>query len=536
LTEERIPGLSASSGFAVGLANVVQGMEHAARNQLPAAEEELALRNAIDKARQDIVRLIQRQTDDGADILGFQQALLEDDALTENAWPSIACGASAETAWRMALDQEVSHYKDADDDHFTARQADLCDIRDRVLAHLFGTEPAASLGAADILVAADILPSAFLTRDWSGGGGVVLGGGSPFSHVAMLARARLIPMIVGVGDRWKNLSGQMVVDGDEALVTINPRPETIAHARQRASESASQRGSAKGLAHEPAITADGTRIAVLINVSSLEDVSDFPSANCDGVGLTRTEFLVGGALRDEDQQYRLYAELVRWAGGKPVTIRTFDAGGDKPVTGYTIEGEANSFLGMRGIRLSLAHSDIFKIQLRALLRVAASGPVKIMLPMVTRSLDLDATRRLLYQCGSELGQKGIVFRNPQLGIMVEVPAVALSLETFDADFFSIGSNDLTQYATAAARDSLAVAKYADTLHPGVMFMIAQVAQRGRLQGKEVSLCGDAAADPQMIEALLKAGVHSLSVPPGLVASTKAAIRKISLSTESPRHE
>jgi phosphotransferase system enzyme I (PtsI) len=536
LTEVRIQGLCASTGFAVGLATLVFGVEHGVRKQLAAAEEELALRNAIANARQDISHLIQRLSDDGADILGFQQALLEDDVLTEKVWPSIASGISAEFAWRMALDHEISHYKDSSDEHFAARVADLCDIRDRVLAHLFGIEPPANLGFGGILVAEDIPPSAFLARDWSGGGGLVLGSGSPLSHVAMLARARSVPMIVGIGDRWKNLSGQMVVNGDSAHVTVNPLPETIADARHRASESASQRGSARGLAHAPAVTVDGTRIAVLINVSSMADISDFEPAFCDGVGLARTEFLAGGALSDEDQQYGLYAELLRWAGGKPVTIRTVDAGGDKPVKGYTVDGEANSFLGMRGIRLSLAHPDIFKVQLRALLRAAALGTVKIMLPMVTLPADLQATRRLLETCRSDLELAGIACGSPQLGIMVEVPAVALSLQTFDADFFSIGSNDLTQYATAAARDNLAVAKYADTLHPGVMFMIAHVAQHGRLDGKEVSLCGDAAADPLMIEALLKAGVRSLSVSPGLVASTKVAIRRLSLSTESPPHE
>ena len=536
MTEERIQGLSASTGFAVGFATLVLGMEHAARKQLPAAEEALALKNAIANARQHIEHLIQSQSDDGADILGFQQALLEDDVLTEKVWPSIASGVSAEIAWSMALDHEISHYKDSNDEHFAARVADLCDIRDRVLAHHFGTKPAHNFGSGEILVADDILPSTFLSRDWSGGGGLVLGSGSPFSHVAMLARARSVPMIVSIGDRWKNLSGQIVINGDAAHVTVNPLPETIADAQHRALECASQRGSAKGLAHEPAITADGTHIAVLINVSSLADISDFGPACCDGVGLARTEFLAGGALRDEDQQYRLYAELVRWAGGMPVTIRTVDAGGDKPIAGYTVDGEANSFLGIRGIRLSLAHPEIFKIQLRALLRAAALGTVKIMLPMVTRPADLQATRRLLEQCRGDLAQRHIAHGNPQLGVMVEVPAVALSPETFDADFFSIGSNDLTQYATAAARDNSAVATYADTLHPGVMFMIAHVAQHGHLHGKEVSLCGDAAADPLMIEALLKAGVRSLSVPAGLVASTKAVIRKASLSTESPRHE
>jgi phosphoenolpyruvate-protein phosphotransferase (PTS system enzyme I) len=527
--EERISGLSASAGFAIGNAIIVHRPENTTRRQLSPAEEEQALKSAIAGAQHDIKLLIQRQTDDGADVLGFQHALLEDDALTEHVWASLVSGVCAETAWRLALDHEIAGYRASDDKHFAARAVDLQDIRDRVLAQLFGIAPSPDVSDGDILVADDIAPSTFLMKDWSKGGALVLGSGSPNSHVAMLARTRAIPMVVGIGDRWKGLAGPVIVSGDEAVVTINPAPATIAAAHDKAAGSAKHGENLPSVADEFAITLDGIKITVLVNITSMKDIADFQVDYCDGVGLVRTEFLIEGALHNEERQYQIYAELMRWAGGKPVTIRTIDAGADKPVSGYTVESETNPFLGMRGIRLSLANPDIFEIQLRALLRAAALGPLKIMLPMVTNSSDLEATRLLIEQCHKDLAINTIACGYPQLGIMVEVPAVALCVESFDADFFSIGSNDLTQYATAASRDSATVAAYADTLHPGVMFMISHVVKSGLLGNKQVSLCGDAAADPRLIEPLLKAGLRIVSVPPGLVESTKAAIRKANLS-------
>ncbi len=534
--EERIFGISASSGFAIGTARLLHGIVHGTRQQLSPNHEKAALEEAIAGALQDIAVLMKSQSGDAADILSFQYALLEDQVLTETVWPAIASGLSADAAWCISLNNEIAEYEATNDDHFASRAVDLCDIRDRVLAELFGTIEVPGFDAGDILVADDIAPSTFLTMDWSKGGALVLGRGSPYSHVASLAKSRAIPMVVGIGDCWKNLAGKIMVSGDDAIITLSPSSETTTLAWEKATEFSRQHEAAKGVAEGPATTLDGTIVEVLVNVADLTDISDFSAFCCAGIGLTRTEFLVEDVLRDEEQQYLRYLELVRWAGGKPVTIRTVDAGADKPINGYTIKDEANPFLGMRGIRLSLANPEVFKIQLRALLRAAAHGPVKIMLPMVTKPSDLEVTRALIAECRSDLNRTGKSFGDAKLGIMVEVPAVAMAPGLFDADFFSIGSNDLTQYATAAARDNSAVATYANTLHPGVMSMIANVADYGFARGLEVSVCGDAAADNSIIEALLKAGIRSLSVPVGFVALIKAAIGKINLSTGGARDE
>jgi phosphotransferase system enzyme I (PtsI) len=238
--------------------------------------------------------------------------------------------------------------------------------------------------------------------------------------------------------------------------------------------------------------------------------------------------MADGALTDEECQLALYSRLVAWAGDRPVTIRTLDAGGDKPIPGYTIEGERNPFLGLRGIRLSLRHPEIFRIQLRALARAAASGSVKIMLPMVTTPRELAEARELLAEVLAGLEREGTRAARPELGIMVEVPLCAIAIDQFDAAFFSIGSNDLVQYVTAFSRDGKESGEFGDVTDLAVLRLIAAVAAHGARTGREVSLCGDAGGDPLAIPALLAAGVRTLSVAPGLLPVTKAAIRSVDL--------
>ena len=245
---------------------------------------------------------------------------------------------------------------------------------------------------------------------------------------------------------------------------------------------------------------------------------------CDGIGLVRTEFLFRrGVLPGEAAQFGVYRVLVEWAGGKPVTIRTLDAGGDKPIPGVAAPGESNPFMGLRGVRLSLRQPDLFRIQLRALLRAAAYGPLRVMLPMVTVPAELEAVRLLMDAEEADLRAAGTRCARPPLGIMVEVPAAALAVDLFDAAFVSIGMNDLTHYVTAAGRDAGEVAALADPSHPGVLRLIATVVESSRGAGREVSLCGDAAGDPAHIPALLKAGIRSLTVAPTALARTKLAL-------------
>ena len=527
--ERRISGRTASNGLAIGPATILRALDGASRSKGSIAEEHAVLATAVARAREAIAELIGRLAGDAAELIGFQLALLEDDALTETAYAQIERGVAADIAWRAAMVEEIAGYETADDEYFRARASDLADIRDRVLRHLFGIADDCQLPDGAIVVARDLAPSAFLGIDWSKGGGIVLGEGSPTSHVAMLARGRGVPMVVGLGQDWERLTGQLLVDGGRGVVVVDPGVEHIEAARAEGETLTRRKADAVARQCEPALTRDGTAVAVLVNISGPADMTVLPAAACDGVGLARTEFLTANLLQDEEAQVSAYTDLMRWADGRPVTIRTLDAGGDKPIPGYTIDGESNPFLGLRGIRLSLRHPDIFRVQLRALARAAALGPLKVMLPMVTNAAELDAARSHLRAVLAELADSNIAFAEPAFGMMVEVPAAALAAQDFAADFFSIGTNDLTQYATAASRDGTDVADYADVLHPGVLAMIAHVVRAGRARGVDVSVCGDAAGDVRAIPALLAAGVRALSVSPGLLPQVKAAIRELDLA-------
>ncbi|HEX9449072.1 MAG TPA: putative PEP-binding protein, partial [Dongiaceae bacterium] len=317
----------------------------------------------------------------------------------------------------------------------------------------------------------------------------------------------------------------VIVDAQHGGVSIAPDAAIVAAAERRRQGVEAEMAAAEAGRFNAARTADGTDIKVLINIAGIADVENIDPGICDGIGLVRTEFLFrqDGKLPDESEQFEVYRRILSWAQQRPVTIRTLDAGGDKPIAGLTVPGEGNPFLGQRGLRLSLARPEVFCVQLRALCRAALAGNLKIMLPMVTIPGEVEAARQLLDAVMAELEADGVACARPSLGIMVEVPAAALTPERFAADFFSIGSNDLTQYTLAAARDLDSVASLGDAGDPAVLKLIAMTAAYGREAGREVSLCGDAAADPQLVPALLKAGLRSLSVAPSAVGRVKAAI-------------
>ena len=280
------------------------------------------------------------------------------------------------------------------------------------------------------------------------------------------------------------------------------------------------------LADKPAVTADGEAVRVMINLDDPASLDALSPAFCDGIGLTRTEFLFkDGQLPGEEAQAQVYRKVVAWAAGRPVTIRSLDAGGDKPIAGVTPEGETNPFLGVRGLRLSLQHPEIFSVQLRALARAAAVGPLKIMVPMVTRPEEIVTVRSLLDKALAALAAAGVAHGRPELGMMVEVPAAALTAESFAVDFYSIGSNDLVQYTTASARDNAAVAALADPRNPAVAALIRACVVAAEHRQVEVSLCGEMASDPQLLPLLLDCGLRCLSVTPAQLAHVKLAISR-----------
>jgi phosphotransferase system enzyme I (PtsI) len=460
-----------------------------------------------------------------AEILGFQIAMLDDEALSEGAFQAIEAGVAADRAWTDALSAEIAGYEASPDDYFRGRAADLADIRDRVLSHLTGAAAAESFAPGAIILADDLTPSRFLAADWSKGGAIALRQGSPSSHVAMLARSRGVPMVVGLGEA--PAAALALVDGDQGAVIFDPDAETVAAFEKAAREAEARQRVAHQTLARPAALADGSRVAVMINIADPAELDAVDPAHCDGIGLVRTEFLFHAqdGLPDEETQLGAYAKMVEWAKGRPVTVRTLDAGGDKPIAGLTAE-EANPFLGLRGIRLSLARPAVFRVQLRALARAAASGPLKVMLPMVSVPAELTRAAAMLDEEVETLRSAGIRCDRPALGIMVEVPAAALCAARFPAAFYSIGSNDLTQYAFAAARDEPQVANLLDAGDPAVLQLIAMTVAAGRERGVDVSLCGDAGADISLLSKLMKTGLRSISVAPVALARVKAALAEI----------
>ncbi|MBZ9724288.1 phosphoenolpyruvate--protein phosphotransferase [Mesorhizobium sp. CO1-1-11] len=521
----RIEGVPASAGYAEGPLFDLGQPAGIYVSKASSVEERTSLRAAIGKAVNRLVAMVGTAEKDAADILEFHIAMLEDDALSGPAFASIASGTPADTAWRQALDAEIAGYEASDQDYFRARATDLRDIRDQVLRALTeDSDQAAPSGA--ILYGEDIAPTRFLETDWSHGGGIALKAGSTASHVAMLARSRGVPMVVGLREPLTAVADMALLDAEHGSIVLAPSPAEIGSFRQSSSSFTAGQGKALTFLARPAVTKTGTAVRVQVNIADPGDVDAIDIATCDGVGLMRTEFLFGKTLPDEETQYRAYRKVLEWAGEKPVTIRTVDAGGDKPVPGFTVE-EGNPFLGLRGIRLSLARPDIFRIQIRALLRAAPHGNLKIMFPMIATSAEYESAAALFAEERVALAARGIAHKMPPLGIMVEVPSVAIAPEAFTGvAFLSIGSNDLTQYVMAAARDNAAVAHLNSVRHPAVLRLIASVAAFGRETGIAVSLCGDAGGDPVSIPSLLEAGLRDLSVAPAQLAMAKAAIADV----------
>jgi phosphotransferase system enzyme I (PtsI) len=431
-------------------------------------------------------------------------------------------------AWSSALDRQIEDYSAATDEYLQARWSDLADLRDRVRRILLGTgseTPQVTKGA--VICADDLPPSRFLEIDWSNGGGLALLRGSPTSHVAMLARARGIPMVVQLGSI--GAAGQIaLLDGEGAVLELDPSAEQVGLFERRREVHRKKRASARAILRQPAASWRGERIKLLINIQRVDDLEHADAQYADGIGLMRTEFLLGGRdMPDEETQYQAYDAVLRWAGKRPVTIRTFDAGGDKPVPGFTPSDEANPFLGVRGLRLCLQRPDVFMVQLRALVRAAVRGNLKVMFPMVTSPDELEQARVLVVEAARSLRAEGGEAAIPELGIMVEVPAAALRIADFKASFFSIGSNDLAQYVLACDRSNGALARLLDPLHPAVLELIGRTAEFGRRAGVAVSLCGDMAGDARCVPALLDCGLRELSVNPGALAQIKQAIERLS---------
>ena len=537
MPESILRGQGAAPGLACGpVHNLILSHEPAVRFGSPQVEAS-ALRAALDKSANELAALMQHCDPASAEVLEFQLAFVEDDTLLVPAFDLVRDGVTATKAWAQVLDTEIAHYQQDGNEYFRARAVDLADLRDRVLRALSGRPETPDVPPGSILLADDLPPSLFLALDWRQGGGIVLRYGSRTSHVAILARAKGVPMLVGVGG-FSALEGQMhaMLDAEEGVCFINPSAESVSQFAVRAEHAREHQHQADLLLHRACFSRDGQRVEIHLNVADPAELQALAPEVCDGIGLVRTEFLFqnGQPLPDEETQFAIYAKLMTWARGRTVVVRTLDAGGDKPIDGLTLAGEGNPFLGVRGIRLTLLREDVLRVQLRALARATVLGPLWVMLPMVSVPDELARVHALLDGEIESLREAGVPAAKPALGIMVEVPSTAICIERFAADFYSIGSNDLIQYVMAAGRDSAHLSALHDPSDPAVLSLIANVVACGERQGRSVSLCGDAAAELEHLPALLATGLRKLSVGLASVGRVKAAIAGLDLGASAAR--
>ena len=519
-------GHVASRGIAIGKAVLIQHRIHEQRPADSIETESGLLLDSIESVKTALSALIRNADKDIADVLEFQLALVQDKTLIDPALAAIRDGNSVQSAWVQTIDDQLRHYKESDNTYFQGRSSDLADLKQQVLNHLHGETPSLpTLSEDTVIVADDLAPSDFAMLDQRYCKGIALKKGSINSHVALVARSRRIPMLVGLQSIAIKPDSTTVLDAIEGRLIGEPSQEVLAEFRRRMEiEDRQIKAQQKYLTAVPTLPS-GERIYVDINVGSFDDLKQVSAEHCDGIGLVRTEFLFTGApqIPDEETQFQAYKKLVEWAGDKPVTVRTLDAGGDKPIDGLTEKNESNPFLGVRGIRLSILKPDSFRNQLRALVRASAFGNLRIMLPMVTIPGELENAKKLLTEILQQLRGSDPKLERPPLGIMVEVPAVALCIDDFDADFFSIGSNDLIQYVTACDRGEPKIAHLYRGANRAVFELIRKTIDCGRSAGKAVSLCGDMAAQSDYIDALVDLGLRHFSVSPAELAPVKATL-------------
>ena len=463
-----------------------------------------------------------------ASIFDAHQLLLDDAALLDDVRGRIDSGQSAVTAWSAAVQKLAAEFAAVPDPYLQARADDVRAVGDQVLRAMLGTGES-STGPTGVLVAADLTPAEAAELDPAAVAAVLLAFGSPHAHNVILLRAKGIPVIVGAGPAVLAIpdGATVAVDGGRGEFVVDPDEEFRQEFHARVAALAQRQKRAHVRAAEPAVTRDGVTVPVGANVGSMDDARAAAAHGADFAGLVRTEFLFLGRqdAPDIEEQLAVYRKIAESLDGRRITLRTLDVGGDKPLEFLPTPAEVNPYLGIRGIRLSLAHPELLTEQLLAMVRLAQQTPVSVMFPMIATLDELFAARGLLDEAVGRAGRghpPGL-----QVGMMVEVPAAALKSAAFarHVDFLSIGTNDLTQYALAADRNNDAVASIGDTFDPGLLQLV-QATCRGAAGQASVSVCGEFAADERAAGLLIGMGVDALSVTPPAIPTTKEAVRAV----------
>ena len=541
---DRLQGIPASEGIVVGPVLLYRPPELSVeRRQVsdPAAEIE-RLTEAFRQARAELTALQQevaQQDEQVGQIFEFQRMMLEDPALVNGVKEEIqAASCNAEAAVSDIADQWAARFDQAEDELMRLRAADVRDVRDRVLRILLDiteVEPLAAATEPAIVLARDLTPSDTARFDRERVLGLCTAVGGATSHVAILARMWNLPAVVGLGERILQVTDGVLLamDGETGMVEIEPSPDVVQAYREREERRAARWAEAMRQVDQPAVTKDGQRVEIVGNVGDAASAREALAHGAEGVGLLRTEFLYldRGVLPSEDEQVDVYCAIADVMGQRPVIVRTLDVGGDKPLPSITRREEANPALGMRAIRLSRRHPDLLTVQLRAILRAGAGYNLKVMFPLVATLTEMRWAKAHLRQAKEDLAAEGAPHaQDMEVGVMVETPAAALMVDALSAevDFFSVGSNDLTQYTLACDRGNEALGDLYNALDPAVLRLIARTIEGGHAAGKWVGVCGELAGQRLAIPVLLGLGLDEFSMTPRAIPIAKQLIRSLTM--------
>lgn len=493
---------------------------------------------ALEEAKEQLGALYEKALEeageDAAEIFEIHQMMLEDEDYVEAIEDAIGGGNSAVQAVQAAGASFAETFAQMDDEYMRARAADIEDISRRLTDILSGVQQGFELGGEPvILVADDLTPSETIQLDKSKLLGFITRRGSASSHTAILARTMSLPALIGV-DFEEDWDGRLaVLDGYSGQVFVDPEPELLEKMEAKRQEDLQRLQLLQELKGVPTVTLDGREVKLYANIGSVADVELANQNDAGGVGLFRSEFLYldRPSLPTEEEQFDIYKQVVQGMKGKKVIIRTLDIGADKQAACFHLDKEENPALGYRAIRICLTQQDVFKTQLRAILRASAFGTVSVMFPMIASLWELQEAKALLAQCREELTAQGVPLGAVEVGVMVETPAAALIADDLaqEVDFFSLGTNDLTQYTLAADRQNAKLEPFVDTHHPAVLRLIRLTVEAGHRHGCWVGICGELGADLTLTDTFLRMGVDELSVSPSAVLPVRQKVRSLDLS-------
>jgi len=538
-----ITGIPASYGIAIGPTFVyIQEVLDFVREKTDSPEQEWArFETALEASKQQLDQVYQKALvetgEEQAEIFSAHVLMLEDPELVGGIKSLVYDDQlNIEAAVSDTVENFASMLEAIDDEYLSARALDIRDVGARLMRNLLGVtdSPTKNLTKPSIIVAKDLTPSDTILMDKTFVLGFCTAEGGATSHTAILARNLGIPAVVGAGENILEEAKKdalLVVDGDSGEITIDPDKTALKEFQIRQEKFLKMKNLVGTVAHKPAVTLDGHQVEVVANIGSVEDSQDALDAGAEGVGLLRSEFLYleRQILPSEAEQYKSYKAIADAFGKMPVVLRTLDVGGDKEIPYIEMPAEDNPFLGVRAIRLCLDRPKLFKPQLRAALRAGYGNNLKLMFPMVAMVEEVEQARALLEECRAELVEEGHqVPDEMEIGMMIEIPAAAIMADQFAevVDFFSIGTNDLTQYTMAADRTNAKIARLTSGFQPAVFRLIKLVIDAAHAHGKWVGLCGEMAGELLAIPILLGLGLDEFSMNPPAIAYAKYLIRSI----------